>query len=661
MIINKTSVFFKLQLIFILGFIFPICGQAFQGTLIKKELADPTLFYITTKDSTASFYVMGGTGINTRVIPLYRSTNGLNFSFWKNYDPSSLDPEYNYCHLWAPEINQKQDGTYVLFFSGLRYKKSESCGSIDAVTLFNATAITNQLNFSTPDLFYPGGQGGAQSYLKEGCLDGIIDRSHCENTMRIDSDFFIDPVTQKQWIFYVWFGFDQAMNNISSFDIINSATTFTNRRPANTEEEGINEAPDVFYRAPYYYMIYSHGDFRNSYALSYSFSKNLIGLRQDPNTGQNSKSYSLMPTQFYPAVEKDCKGYSGLPVKLSGGHSSSIEINKKFYLYYSQSVLNYDGSGCHNFQSRDAYRTELVFLPDGRINNLYDTYVHWNTEPGYQYSLDIKTKDGELIAPCISAAELKDKSWVLIQGSCGSKKVDPSQMQSLRVCRANNNNWHQAICSEYTSILGTDVSVEIPPDASTDRQRDFYWEDLGSPVEYSFDVKEKNGTLYAPCLGPQILNNKTSISFDGQCSIKKLELSQLSQVRVCAADSGLWNQAVCTDWTTSLAHSPASALIWNNDTKKDIQFNWNSLGPAYTYSLDLENDIGKKYYPCIHSGIIGAQTSVTFKGQCFNSELALEKVRAARICAAKNNDWANAKCTSLIKINRVRAKYSFQF
>jgi hypothetical protein len=632
--------------------------NAFQETLVQKVLADPTVFYVATGDTSSSYFIMAGTGADTRVIPLYRSTDGSNFSFWKNYDPSAQDFNYNYCHLWAPEINQKPDGTFILIFSGLRYSKNESCGSIDGVTLFNAQALTFDLNFLSPSVFYPNPLGGPQSYPKAGCIDGVTDRSHCENTLRIDSDFFVDPITKKQWIYYVWFGFDQAWNNISSFDSLESNTKFTNRRPANADEENIDEAPDVFYKAPYYYMIYSQGDFRNSYSLSYSYGKSLADLRQDSTTKTNPKRYPLLPAQFYPASGTNCGGYSGLPVRSAGGHSSTIEIDNKFYMYYHKTIFTYDNLGCHNFQYRDVYRTELNFLPDGRIKNLYDTYVQWNTFTGNEYSMDVKTFAGETIAPCQSAGELKGQAWTLLQGFCGSKKVDPNQIESLRVCAAKNGNWAKATCSDYTSLLGGDIKVEIPSDIVPDLHRDFNWEDLGSDIEYSFDAKDKVGKLYAPCLMPQALAGKTSLSFDGQCTSSKIDLAQLGQVRVCAAAGGQWNQAVCSEWTSTLPNLPPIALTWPIETKKDILFAWNSLGSGYSYSLDLEDELGKKFYPCVHAGIIGSQTSTTFKGQCYNAALPQEKVRAARLCAAKNGNWLSAKCSPLIKVNRVKRSYT---
>ncbi|MFY0574683.1 family 43 glycosylhydrolase [Cystobacter fuscus] len=246
-----------------------VCDEGFTGTscstrggnfyarsLLVSGMADPDVY----KEHDDLFFLTG-TG-NGASVPIYETNDLSSFRLKLSYSPSAADPVYDYCMIWAPDLN-KANGVYTLNFSAQRVPNGAACpASGQDVTTFTATAPDLNLRFGVPqpinpNTTYPRTQVPA-SCVAEGC----------NRTIRIDSATYNDP--SGRWFFYVWF--DRG-NNISSFNTSAPGVVYNHAGPAlyslPAEEETINEAPEIFKRNGLYYLLLSTGWFNSQYSMRY--------------------------------------------------------------------------------------------------------------------------------------------------------------------------------------------------------------------------------------------------------------------------------------------------------------------------------------------------------------------------------------------------------
>ncbi|CAF4245878.1 unnamed protein product, partial [Rotaria sordida] len=161
------------------GFIGTNCNQQasdfYRRTQLIPGLADPDILAI----NDDLFYLTGTS--NAMSLPIFQSTDLINFHLKITYDPSISDSMYNYCFIWAPDLS-KRDGGYDLYFSAQRVSKGAPCpANGQDVTTFFARASDDNLIFSTPVLV-DFGIGAPKGRIAAGCnSDG------CLKTVRIDS------------------------------------------------------------------------------------------------------------------------------------------------------------------------------------------------------------------------------------------------------------------------------------------------------------------------------------------------------------------------------------------------------------------------------------------------------------------------------------------
>ena len=95
----------------------------YHRTELLPDLADPNVLAITD-----DLFILMGTG-NTLTLPIYQSTDLIDFRLNNTYNPSVVDPFYNYCSLWAPNL-VKNGSNFDLHFVAQRVTKNASLSLI---------------------------------------------------------------------------------------------------------------------------------------------------------------------------------------------------------------------------------------------------------------------------------------------------------------------------------------------------------------------------------------------------------------------------------------------------------------------------------------------------------------------------------------------------
>lgn len=323
----------------------PLHGRSAQHLI---QGADPDAYF------DGETYYLSYTHPTTRILPFLTSTNGADFTPFTEYDPSTIDPKYDYYCIWAPDIAQ-WEGEYILFFSAIRLPKGdkgmsykEFTASGHQVTTFFSTAKNNRLEFSKPHVLprcHRRDMAGGFNVL------AALFHHKAERTVRIDAELFIENDTAR--LFYVWFHLG---NHISSASWPNLDHLIHHVRPTKNAEEHVTEAPCVFKRNGLYYLIYSHGHFTGKYGMSYVMADSLKKL---------SKQQQVYPL-YHASYDTD-----GNLIQ-NGGHCTVVEHDHEFIIFYHKGSWtdSPDKNNQRGFR-RDIYRDTLTFNPDGTIQTLH--------------------------------------------------------------------------------------------------------------------------------------------------------------------------------------------------------------------------------------------------------------------------------------------------
>lgn len=112
----------------------------------------------------------------------------------------------------------------------------------------------------------------------------------------------------------------------------------------------------------------------------------------------------------------------------------------------------------------DGVSDELSFFLPGGITK--QIALRWNERmTGAEYSLDVRHKNGTWIAPCVADVILGQRINYVFDGNCPSARnfVAPSDILSVRICSAVNDDWAKATCGtvDYDG-KAIHVAITIP-------------------------------------------------------------------------------------------------------------------------------------------------------------------------------------------------------
>ncbi|MDC0710983.1 family 43 glycosylhydrolase [Stigmatella sp. ncwal1] len=490
-------------------------ASGWERTLIQSGLADPEVY----KENDDLFFLTG-TG-DSRSLPIYETNDLTAFRLKLSYNPSAADPVYDYCLIWAPDLN-KSNGAYTLTFSGQRVPNGAACPAAgQEVTTFSASAPDLNLRFGVPQPINPG-TSYPRSLISTGCV-----QEGCNRTVRIDAATYNDPTGR--WFYYVWF--DRG-NNISAFNTAAPATVYNVTGPALSaipaQEEGINEAPEIFKRNGIYYLLFSHGWYNSQYAMSYIMADSLPQLTRARAVRRLSQAM---------------RNASGQLIQ-SHGHNAIVERRGEYFNFFHVGAFQPAGT----FTSRSTYKQRVGFKPDGTMHSLNQANVRWTHKAGYSYSLDLVLRDGSVVGPCLDVGRLGSANKVTFDGVCFSannRMVNKGDIAAMRLFYSNNGVWGAFVEAAYDGV-SDDVFLSLPE--GTTAFVDLTWNEKQTGAQYSIDVQRRDtGAWIGPCIGVNTVNRALAWTYSGQCTTPGINVApaNISTFRICSAVNGDWAHATC--------------------------------------------------------------------------------------------------------------------
>ena len=388
------------------GFDPPDCSarNADYGRRLKiaDNLADPEVFKLND-----DHYVLTGTGTGTG-FEFLESRDLVSWTRVASYNPSLVDPAFDYCFCWAPDL-APVDGKLYLYFSAHRGPNgATTCPppSDFDVTTYRAASLDGSLNFSPPELLFQG-TSGAQSRTQAGCP-----AAGCGQAIRID------PAVYAGRLYYVFF--DRG-NNIASVALNSPADFRLHAGPAGWSlgafEESINEGPELLEHGGQFYLFFSAAWYNSQYATFYVMS---------------SSAAELTRARLIHRLTTPVRRGNGNLIE-SHGHNSIATRRTETFNFFHQGVFDAGGS----LIRRDTYRQRIAWNQDGTAISQNQVLVSWNAlGGGNRYSLDLVLRDGSVIGPCIAVGLIGASTSTTFTGVCpdaGDRLVHKSEVRAFRL------------------------------------------------------------------------------------------------------------------------------------------------------------------------------------------------------------------------------------
>lgn len=399
---------------------------------IMENLADPDVIALADDR-----YVLSGTGSGVD-FPLLESSDLISWTRVGTYNPSSADPNHDYCFCWAPDI-VRVDGTLYFYFSAHRGPKGgTSCPPPQGfdVTTYRAASTNGSLAFGVPELLFQG-LGGAQSRTQSGCPGG-----GCGLAIRID------PTVYSGRLYYVYF---DSGNNIGSVALNNSSDFRAHAGPADWTlsafEEAINEGPELLERNGRAYMFLSAAWFDSQYATFYVMGDSVAALNRN------------LPLRRLTTPVRRGNG----SLAETHGHNSVATRRGETFNFFHVGVFNTGGG----LIRRDTYRQRIAWNPDGTAMSQNQVQVSWNQlGGGNSYSLDLVLRDGSTVGPCIAVGRIGQSTATTFTGICpdaADRLVHKSLVAAFRLYASSGGPFMQVGETPYDGYSDTSTIVASPP------------------------------------------------------------------------------------------------------------------------------------------------------------------------------------------------------
>jgi hypothetical protein len=340
--------------LFSLFFLFMYSSSLYAAILLKHGMADPDAIVL------GEYIYFSGTYGNQETIDVYRMrvgdfireyhTDSPNLadlaSLYKTYNPREEIRQlygsrhaHRYCAIWGPNFTMHENELLISFTSTFVPNTSESCSSIMR-TKYTKTiepASFYSTNFGPP-LFYSFPDIGINSSTRI---------STSRNNIKIDSDMVVDT-RGDSWFLYTWFiGSGNANSAINLENMSVKDMTY----PNYNFDEGITEAPSIFYRNGWYYLLFSENNYNSKYQMYYKKGRSI------ENINTNTPACRLTFNSWHTAPTDTSYGYNA-------GAGSVISVNGEYYMVY------HIGKGNKTNFSRSSYVTKLEFFPSGNIKQI---------------------------------------------------------------------------------------------------------------------------------------------------------------------------------------------------------------------------------------------------------------------------------------------------
>lgn len=189
---------------------------------------------------------------------------------------------------------------------------------------------------------------------------------------------------------------------------------------------------------------------------------------------------------------------------------------------------------------RDTYRQRMIFKSDGTLVAQNYVDVNWSSLPNQEYSLDIVTRSGEVLGPCINSLIIGRRTSTRYTGICPSlndRVISKSDIAAFRVYWSSNGiwgaNWRQIPYDGYSDDIFLDLS-------GNSLRLNWSWL---PKREYSLDIVTRSGEVIGPCFNSALLGRSTSVTYNGICPSagnRQILKRDIAAFRVYWSDNGVW-------------------------------------------------------------------------------------------------------------------------
>jgi hypothetical protein len=364
--------------------------------------------------------------------PMYPTNGDFNFIYKATYDPSAIDPRYDYYSV-SGQIACKEGTNYVLILTAVRVPKGQpatwepplsNTQQIQALYYALATQDNNG-NFVWQG--YPRMINAYEKNIIQGVTLGTYVQVQngypvtCNtwnapsggqiNGMHLDGRIF--EIDGQRWMDWVWFdsGNHIATRKIAdSFSFADPSLTkriwdtsvdvIQNANPVSGEQD-INEGGTIFKCNGKYYFVFTHGDVVGNYGMSYVIGDSFQTVAR--GVGQEYKLFDTFPNLG------DAPLHTPGLREIAGSGDVLTKADGSVFMFYGIGTFDHVG----NYQGRLICYSKLEFYADGTIVPLkmrpsmsLDHYtvpaniqLSWTPLTNYDYHLNILANGEQIEFP----------------------------------------------------------------------------------------------------------------------------------------------------------------------------------------------------------------------------------------------------------------------
>ncbi len=179
---------------------------------------------------------------------------------------------------------------------------------------------------------------------------------------------------------------------------------------------------------------------------------------------------------------------------------------------------------------------QLTEVLGGVIRAALDVNVRWGSLPSMSYALNVQTRGGEWISPCLDATQITSTSTVF-RGVCVSaanRKVSQADIAAFQVA------YTKAGITKYATQAydgaDTDAYIDLPGGKTTAVA--ITWNEVIPYARYTLSFRNSNG--WVTCVDDKLLGNGTSHVHIESCASTGaiVKISTIVEMQVCATAPG---------------------------------------------------------------------------------------------------------------------------
>jgi hypothetical protein len=176
---------------------------------------------------------------------------------------------------------------------------------------------------------------------------------------------------------------------------------------------------------------------------------------------------------------------------------------------------------------------QLTEVLGGVIRAAVDVNVRWSSLPSVSYALNVQTRTGEWISPCLDATQLGSASTVFhgVCVSAANRQVNHADIAAFQIAYTKLGVTRYA--TQAYDGADTDAYIDLP-DGRTNAVA-ITWNEVRPGARYVLALRA-SGHDWVTCVDDQLLANGISYVHTGSCATTgtTVKISTIEQIRVCA-------------------------------------------------------------------------------------------------------------------------------